>query len=76
VQDNGLGMDLSKTDAYKVFGLYRSLHDHVEGKGMGLFLVKTQIESLGGRVEIESQLDVGTTFHVYFPNEISFKTTA
>jgi signal transduction histidine kinase len=68
VQDNGLGMDLSKTDAYKVFGLYQRLHDHVEGKGMGLFLVKTQIESLGGKVEIESQLDIGTTFKVYFPN--------
>lgn len=68
VQDNGLGMDLSKTDAYKIFGLYQRLHDHVEGKGMGLFLVKTQIESLGGKIEIESQLDIGTTFKIYFPN--------
>lgn len=76
VKDNGLGIDLSNVDVYKIFGLYQRMHDHVEGKGMGLFLVKTQIESLGGRVKIESQLDVGTTFYVYFPNETSFKTTA
>ncbi|SFE84725.1 tetratricopeptide repeat-containing sensor histidine kinase [Thermoflexibacter ruber] len=68
VQDNGLGMDLSKTDTYKIFGLYQRLHDHVDGKGMGLFLVKTQVESLGGSIEVESQLDVGTTFKIYFPN--------
>ncbi len=68
VKDNGLGIDLSNTDTYKIFGLYQRLHDHVEGKGIGLFLVKTQIESLGGKVEIESQLDVGTTFKIYFPN--------
>ncbi len=67
VQDNGLGIDLTNIDIYKVFGLYQRMHDHVEGKGMGLFLVKTQIESLGGKVEIESHLDIGTTFYVYFP---------
>lgn len=67
VQDNGLGIDLEKIDTYKIFGLYQRMHNHVKGKGLGLFLVKTQIESMGGRIEIESQLDVGTTFKVYFP---------
>jgi signal transduction histidine kinase len=67
VQDNGLGMDLTEVDSYKIFGLYQRMHDHVEGKGMGLFLVKTQIESLGGKIEVDSKLDVGTTFRVYFP---------
>ncbi|TAH18130.1 MAG: hypothetical protein EAZ08_12020 [Cytophagales bacterium] len=67
VQDNGLGIDLTDVDMYKIFGLYQRMHDHVEGKGLGLFLVKTQIESLGGKVEIESKLDVGTTLKVYFP---------
>jgi len=67
VQDNGLGIDLEKTDIYKIFGLYQRMHDHVQGKGLGLFLVKTQIESLGGRVELESSLGVGSTFKVYFP---------
>jgi signal transduction histidine kinase len=67
VEDNGLGIDLSNTDTYKIFGLYQRMHEHVEGKGLGLFLVKTQVESFGGKIEIESKLDVGTTFKVYFP---------
>lgn len=67
VQDNGIGIDIKNVDAYKIFGLYQRMHDHVEGKGLGLFLVKTQIESLGGKIEVESDLDIGTTFKVYFP---------
>lgn len=67
VQDNGLGIDLANTDMYKIFGLYQRMHNHVQGKGLGLFLVKTQIESLGGRIELDSKLDVGSAFNVYFP---------
>jgi two-component system, sensor histidine kinase LadS len=69
VQDNGMGMDLSNLDQYKIFGLYQRMHEHTEGKGMGLFLVKTQIESLGGKIEVESEVEVGTTFRVYFPSK-------
>lgn len=67
IQDNGVGIDLTNVDTYKIFGLYQRMHDHVEGKGLGLYLVKTQIEFLNGKVNIESNLDVGTTFKVYFP---------
>ena len=65
VMDNGLGIDLKK---YKqnIFSLYKRFHLHVEGKGLGLYLVKTQIEALGGRVEVRSEPNEGTTFHVYF----------
>lgn len=65
VMDNGLGIDLQK---YKqnIFSLYKRFHLHVEGKGLGLYLVKTQIEALGGRVEVRSEPNEGTTFHVYF----------
>jgi len=65
VMDNGLGIDLQK---YKqnIFNLYKRFHLHVEGKGLGLYLVKTQIEALGGRVEVRSAPNEGTTFQVYF----------
>jgi sensor histidine kinase regulating citrate/malate metabolism len=62
-------MDLSNLDQYKIFGLYQRMHEHTEGKGMGLFLVKTQVESLGGKIEVESEVEVGTTFRVYFPSK-------
>jgi ligand-binding sensor domain-containing protein/signal transduction histidine kinase len=65
VNDNGLGID---TSLYKdkLFTLYSRFHDHVEGKGMGLYLVKTQMEALGGRIEIESEQNKGTTFRACF----------
>lgn len=65
VQDNGLGVDTS--DSYKIFGLYQRMHTHVEGKGFGLFLVKTQIEAMRGRIEVESTINQGSTFKVFLP---------
>jgi signal transduction histidine kinase len=66
LQDNGIGMDLEK---YKdnVFSLYKRFHFHVEGKGLGLYLVKTQIEALGGKISVTSKPDVGSTFILDFP---------
>jgi signal transduction histidine kinase len=66
VGDNGLGIDLSKLKD-KVFSMYQRFHDHVEGKGIGLFLVKTQVEALNGNIRIESEVNIGTTFHVVIP---------
>jgi two-component system, sensor histidine kinase LadS len=65
ITDNGLGMDLTHNQN-KIFGLYRRFHDHIEGKGLGLYLIKTQIEALGGTVSLESILGEGTTFYVFF----------
>lgn len=67
VEDNGIGIDLEQTDSYKIFGLYQRMNTVTEGKGLGLYLVKTQIESLGGKIKVKSKLDVGSTFEVYFP---------
>ncbi|QCR22837.1 PAS domain S-box protein [Pontibacter sp. SGAir0037] len=67
VSDNGLGIDLEK-EKEKVFGLYKRFHPKTEGKGIGLHLVKTQAELLGGKVEVESQPNIGTTFSIYFKN--------
>jgi len=59
-------MDESKTGD-KLFGFYKRFHTHVEGKGLGLYITKNQIEMLGGTIRAESQLDVGTTFIIELP---------
>jgi signal transduction histidine kinase len=64
VQDNGLGIDVDRHKE-KLFGMYKRFHTHQEGKGLGLFLVKLQTESLGGKVEVSSIPGLGTTFSVY-----------
>ena len=66
VRDNGIGMDLTKLKD-KLFTLYQRFHHHVEGKGMGLFLVKTQVEALNGTIEIDSKVNEGTSFKIQFP---------
>ncbi|MGZ3753268.1 MAG: sensor histidine kinase, partial [Mucilaginibacter sp.] len=63
--DNGMGIDLDKHGS-KIFGLYKTFHEHKDAHGVGLFLIKTQIESQGGQITIESQVDVGTTFKIVF----------
>jgi two-component system sensor histidine kinase/response regulator len=64
VSDNGLGMNPAYQ--HKLFGMFKRLHDHVEGSGIGLYIVKRIIENNGGRIEVKSELDVGTTFNLYF----------
>jgi signal transduction histidine kinase len=66
IRDNGLGIDLNR---YKenLFKLYKRFHFHTEGKGLGLYLVKLQCESLGGRVDVNSELNKSTTFTIYLP---------
>jgi hypothetical protein len=66
VEDNGLGIDMESFGS-KIFGLYRRFHVHTEGRGLGLFLVKLQIEALEGSIEVESELEKGTKFTLTFP---------
>jgi signal transduction histidine kinase len=63
VSDNGLGLDVHRFKD-KIFGLYKRFHTHTDGKGIGLFLVKLQAETLGGGVDIFSTPEQGTTFVV------------
>lgn len=60
-EDNGIGIDLVK-NSDKIFGLYNKFHLNKEGKGMGLFMVKNQVESLDGEILVESEVNVGTKF--------------
>ncbi|HEY3402252.1 MAG TPA: PAS domain-containing sensor histidine kinase [Ohtaekwangia sp.] len=65
VKDNGLGIDLEKFGA-RLFGLHKTFHDNKEARGVGLFLTKTQIETMGGTIRAESEVNKGTTFIVRF----------
>jgi PAS domain S-box-containing protein len=60
-KDNGMGINLKK-NGEQVFGLYKRFHAGIEGKGMGLFMVKTQVETLGGKISIQSEENKGTEF--------------
>jgi len=65
IEDNGLGMDMTICKD-KLFTLYSRFHSHVEGKGMGLYLVKTQVIAMGGKIDVQSNLDQGTVFRISF----------
>lgn len=65
-KDNGRGIDLSK-HAEQLFGLYKRFDFSVEGKGMGLFMVKMQMEKLNGTISVKSEPGTGTEFKLEFP---------
>jgi PAS domain S-box-containing protein len=65
-EDNGKGIDLEK-HGQQIFGLYKRFDRHTDGKGMGLFMVKAQVESLGGRVSVQSVLGEGSKFTIELP---------
>ena len=65
VRDNGLG--LSAAQQKQLFGLFKRLHTHVEGTGMGLYLVKKILDQAGGSIRVESELGRGSTFTAIFP---------
>ncbi len=65
-KDNGIGIDLTKK-SNQVFGLYKRFHPtYAEGKGMGLFMVKTQVETVGGKISVQSEVNKGTEFTIEF----------
>jgi signal transduction histidine kinase len=63
VTDNGLGIDL-KRYGHHIFKLRKTFHKHPESRGIGLFMIKSQIEALGGEISISSEPNIGTTFVV------------
>jgi signal transduction histidine kinase len=66
VKDNGIGINLEKYGD-KVFGLFEKFTDHPDATGMGLYIVKNQVEAMGGTIRLESKPDVGSTFIMDFP---------
>jgi PAS domain S-box-containing protein len=68
-KDNGIGIDLER-NREKVFGLYQRFHNYPDSKGLGLYLVKSQLETMGGTISIESEINKGTTFTLSFKNKL------
>jgi PAS domain S-box-containing protein len=62
--DNGSGFDQAKAGS-KLFQLYQRFHGGQQGRGLGLFLVKTHVEAMGGSIEVSSQVGVGTHFQIH-----------
>jgi PAS domain S-box-containing protein len=65
--DNGIGIDLER-NRDKVFGLYQRFHNYPDSKGLGLYLVKSQVEAMEGSISIESEVNKGSTFTIIFKN--------
>jgi signal transduction histidine kinase len=64
--DNGVGID--PKEWAKIFEPYKRLNYSTKGRGLGLYLVKTQVEAMNGRVEISSSCDQGSTFSIFLPS--------
>lgn len=65
IEDNGLGIDLQR-QGKNIFGLHQTFHNQENAKGIGLFVTKNQVDSLGGKIEVQSEPDKGSAFKVTF----------
>ena len=64
IKDHGIGIDLSK-HGDKLFGMYKTFHQYENSRGLGLFIAKNQVEAIGGKIDVESEVNIGTTFYLY-----------
>lgn len=67
ITDNGLGFDMEKVKD-KIFSLHQKFHNHVDSKGIGLYLVYSHVTSLGGQIHVESKINEGSKFIISFKN--------
>ncbi|OYU81992.1 MAG: histidine kinase [Flavobacterium sp. BFFFF1] len=65
IADNGLGIDLAKHGS-SLFGMYKTFHRHPNSRGLGLFMSKNQVEAMGGKITVDSEVNSGTIFKIYF----------
>lgn len=65
VSDNGVGIDLEKYGSV-LFDIYKTFHSTIKGSGLGLHMVKNQIDSMGGKLEVTSTLGEGSMFKITF----------
>jgi signal transduction histidine kinase/DNA-binding NarL/FixJ family response regulator len=65
--DNGIGMDMERVKD-RIFGMYQRFHDRPDCKGIGLYLIHSQVTALGGHISVKSKVNEGTTFCIKFKN--------
>jgi PAS domain S-box-containing protein len=63
VKDNGLGIDLDKNKE-KIFGMYKTFHNNEDAVGIGLFMTKNHVETLGGKIDVISKVNEGSQFKI------------
>lgn len=68
VEDNGIGIDLNSY-GNDLFTLYRTFHNNEDAEGIGLYITKNQIEALGGKISVESEVNIGSKFILEFPKQ-------
>ncbi|BAV09553.1 PAS domain S-box protein [Filimonas lacunae] len=64
ITDNGIGINLARY-GQKLFGMYNTFHGNADAKGVGLFITKNQVEAMGGKIEVISEVDKGATFKIF-----------
>ncbi len=69
-KDNGIGIDLEKNKG-RIFKLFQTFHQGRDSKGVGLYMVQTQLQALGGKIEVESEVNKGSTFTVLFKKQVN-----
>jgi sensor histidine kinase regulating citrate/malate metabolism len=67
-KDNGIGFNMKLAEG-KIFNMHQRFHHHPEGRGIGLYLVHSQVTSMGGTIVVSSEENVGTTFTITFKNK-------
>ena len=65
ISDNGCGFDFEKNKD-KVFGMYKTFHSGEDSRGFGLYITKSQIEVMNGKITVQSEVNRGTTFTIKF----------
>ncbi len=65
IKDNGIGINIEKY-RHELFQLYKTFHGNYDARGIGLYITKYQVESMGGKIEVESKENIGTSFFVHF----------
>ena len=67
IKDNGLGIDTGNHKT--IFDKFSRINRHIEGTGMGLYIISRMLTDKGGKIEVESVIDKGSTFNVYFKSD-------